>query len=211
VREFVWWYNGHPDCAHLSPDLKSSDTVVVLGQGNVALDVARVLLQQTTELAKTDIASHALASLEGSSVRRGPAQAACTARELRELLGLNDLNVHIKEADLRPDRVIPSDDNDGHVAGVHFEKTVLQEVGDSSKQVTVGIGQFEDLVCRMVLKSIGHKSVPVDGLPFDNHKGIVSNIQGRVINNVSDGATQIEKGLYVVGWLKIGCYKPLSC
>ncbi|KAF5198881.1 NADPH:adrenodoxin oxidoreductase protein, partial [Thalictrum thalictroides] len=94
AREFVWWYNGHPDCSDLDPDLKSTDTAVILGQGNVALDVARILLRPTSELAKTDIADHALASLQESSIRkvylvgrRGPVQAACTAKELREVLG----------------------------------------------------------------------------------------------------------------------------
>ncbi|KAF5188450.1 NADPH:adrenodoxin oxidoreductase protein, partial [Thalictrum thalictroides] len=68
AREFVWWYNGHPDCSDLDPDLKSTDTAVILGQGNVALDVARILLRPTSELAKTDIADHALASLQESSI-----------------------------------------------------------------------------------------------------------------------------------------------
>ncbi|MCI30565.1 NADPH:adrenodoxin oxidoreductase mitochondrial-like, partial [Trifolium medium] len=66
--EFVWWYNGHPDGQNLDPDLKSTDTAVILGQGNVALDVARILLRPTSELATTDIASHALATLEESSI-----------------------------------------------------------------------------------------------------------------------------------------------
>lgn len=107
AREFVWWYNGHPDCRNLTPDLKSSDTAVILGQGNVALDVARVLLRPTTELARTDIACHALAALEGSSIRRvflvgrrGPVQASWTAKELREILGIKDLAIHIQQADL---------------------------------------------------------------------------------------------------------------
>lgn len=69
AREFVWWYNGHPDGRNLDLDLKSTDTAVILGQGNVALDVARILLRPATELATTDIASHALAALEESSIR----------------------------------------------------------------------------------------------------------------------------------------------
>eukprot|EP00268_Persea_americana_P038086 TRINITY_DN3773_c0_g1_i2.p1 TRINITY_DN3773_c0_g1~~TRINITY_DN3773_c0_g1_i2.p1 ORF type:complete len:339 (+),score=55.75 TRINITY_DN3773_c0_g1_i2:208-1224(+) len=107
AREFVWWYNGHPDCNKLAPDLKSTDTVVVLGQGNVALDVARILLRSTSELATTDIANHALLALEESTIRRvflvgrrGPVQAACTAKELREILGIKDIYIHIEEADL---------------------------------------------------------------------------------------------------------------
>lgn len=107
AREFVWWYNGHPDCRYLNPDLKSTDTAVILGQGNVALDVARILLRPTTELATTDISSHALAALEESNIRkvylvgrRGPVQAACTTKELREVLGIKDLYVHIQKEDL---------------------------------------------------------------------------------------------------------------
>lgn len=107
AREFVWWYNGHPDCRNLAPDLKSTDTAVILGQGNVALDVARILLRPTEELARTDIASHALAALEESTIRkvylvgrRGPVQAACTAKELREILGIKDLGIYINQADL---------------------------------------------------------------------------------------------------------------
>ncbi|XP_020251073.1 NADPH:adrenodoxin oxidoreductase, mitochondrial-like, partial [Asparagus officinalis] len=95
AREFVWWYNGHPDCYNLEPDLKHTDTAVIFGQGNVALDVARILLRPTIELSATDISSHALDALQKSSIRkvylvgrRGPAQAACTAKELREILGI---------------------------------------------------------------------------------------------------------------------------
>jgi adrenodoxin-NADP+ reductase len=76
-------------------------------QGNVALDVARILLRCTSELAATDIADYALDALRGSTIkkvylvgRRGPVQAACTAKELREILGLKNVHVFIKEADL---------------------------------------------------------------------------------------------------------------
>ncbi|CAN6168926.1 unnamed protein product, partial [Urochloa humidicola] len=78
----------------LSPDLKNTESAVVLGQGNVALDVARILLRCKTELATTDITDYALDALRGSTIRkvylvgrRGPVQAACTAKELREILG----------------------------------------------------------------------------------------------------------------------------
>ncbi|KAI7981480.1 hypothetical protein LOK49_Contig36G00005 [Camellia lanceoleosa] len=257
AREFVWWYNGHPDCKYLAPNLKSTDTAVILGQGNVALDVARILLRPTAELATTDIASHALAALEESSIRkvylvgrRGPMQAACTTKELREVLGIKDLHINIKEADLaktpadeeelknsriqkrvyellskaavsrpshrssdqrelhfvffrKPDGFLDSDDRSGHVVGVRFEKTILKESVGSGKQVAVGTGQFEDLECRLVLKSIGYRSVPVDDLPFDAHKGIVPNVGGRVLINSSGDRTQLE-GVYVCGWLKRG-------
>ncbi|KMZ56913.1 hypothetical protein ZOSMA_8G00570 [Zostera marina] len=112
AREFVWWYNGHPDYSSFSPELKNTDTAVILGQGNVALDVARILLKPTAELEKTDIADHALAALQESSIRkvymvgrRGPVQAACTTKELREILRIKDLNIQIHEADLHKSTV----------------------------------------------------------------------------------------------------------
>ncbi|KAA3457809.1 NADPH:adrenodoxin oxidoreductase, mitochondrial [Gossypium australe] len=300
AREFVWWYNGHPDGRNLDPDLKNTDTAVILGQGNVALDVARILLRPTSELAITDIASHALTALEQSSIRkvylvgrRGPVQAACTAKELREVLGIKDLYIHIKETDLKitpadellihsiyvfaiymlsffmkeemknsrihrriyellskaatagpsqpssgqrelhfvffrqPDRFLESYDKKGYVSGVHLEKTALKGIG-SGNQIAIGTGQFENLSCgcsfcfgnlmltmlwnctvmcascRIVLKSIGYKSVPVDDLPFDNQKGVVPNVKGRVLSDNSGDPTSIENGLYVCGWLKRG-------
>jgi ferredoxin--NADP+ reductase len=88
ATDFVAWYNGHPNAAHLTFDL-SAEHAVVVGNGNVALDVARILLSDPDELARTDIADHALTALRESNVqevlvvgRRGPAQAAFTTPEL---------------------------------------------------------------------------------------------------------------------------------
>ncbi|XP_040291645.1 NADPH:adrenodoxin oxidoreductase, mitochondrial isoform X2 [Bufo bufo] len=94
ARDFVGWYNGLPDNRHLSPDL-SSETAVILGQGNVALDIARMLLSPLELLKKTDIAQPALEALSQSRVkkvwligRRGPLQVAFTIKELREMINL---------------------------------------------------------------------------------------------------------------------------
>lgn len=90
ATEFVAWYNGHPDYKDLQFDL-SGDTAVIIGQGNVALDVARILCKTVDELKETDIAAHALEALAKSNIknvhifgRRGPAQAAFTSSEMRE-------------------------------------------------------------------------------------------------------------------------------
>lgn len=92
------WYNGLPEYADLNPDLQSGETAVVIGQGNVALDVARVLLAPLDELRKTDMAEHAIEALSKSKVRdvkvigrRGPLQAPYTIKELRELLHLQGI------------------------------------------------------------------------------------------------------------------------
>src|SRR3984893_11025133 len=91
ATEFVGWYNGHPDYRERTFDL-SSEAAVIIGQGNVAIDVARILGKSVDELRNTDIAEHALDALADSRVReihvigrRGPAQASFTSKELREL------------------------------------------------------------------------------------------------------------------------------
>ncbi|KAM5149624.1 NADPH:adrenodoxin oxidoreductase, mitochondrial isoform 2-T2 [Callospermophilus lateralis] len=94
ARAFVGWYNGLPENRELAPDL-SCDTAVILGQGNVALDVARILLTPHEHLEKTDITEAALGVLRQSQVktvwivgRRGPLQVAFTIKELREMIHL---------------------------------------------------------------------------------------------------------------------------
>jgi len=108
AREFVAWYNGHPDYRHLQFDL-SGPRAVIVGTGNVALDVARMLTLPAPELARTDIAEHALEALQASHVnevivlgRRGCQQAAFHNPELEELLHLDGVEVQIEADDLLP-------------------------------------------------------------------------------------------------------------
>jgi ferredoxin--NADP+ reductase len=106
--DFVGWYNAHPHFAEMAPDLVCSRAVVI-GNGNVALDVARILVTDPDALAATDIADHALKSLHDRGVeevliigRRGPLQAPFTTLELRELgdlEGLGDVDVIVDPAD----------------------------------------------------------------------------------------------------------------
>ncbi|HEX5146370.1 MAG TPA: FAD-dependent oxidoreductase, partial [Conexibacter sp.] len=103
---FVAWYNGHPDHCDRSFDLAGT-TAVVVGNGNVALDVARMLALPRETLARTDVADHALAALAASSVRevvvlgrRGPAQAAFTTPELIELSELAGADVVVDPGDV---------------------------------------------------------------------------------------------------------------
>lgn len=70
AREFVSWYNGLPESAGLAPDLTSGDEAVIIGQGNVALDCARMLLEDVDKLRKTDIADHAIETLSKSRIKR---------------------------------------------------------------------------------------------------------------------------------------------
>ena len=106
---FVGWYNGHPDYRDLNYDLSDVERVAVIGNGNVAMDVARILARSIEELSKTDIADYALEALKKSAVkeiyllgRRGPAQAVFTTPEIRELseMPITDLVVDPKELEL---------------------------------------------------------------------------------------------------------------
>jgi len=107
ATEFVGWYNGHPDYRDRSFDL-SAEVAVIVGQGNVAADVARVLMKPVDELRLTDISQHALDALAGSRVReihivgrRGPAQARFTSRELRELGELQHCVAEVSASNLQ--------------------------------------------------------------------------------------------------------------
>lgn len=109
ATEFVAWYNGHPDFCHLTFDL-SQERVAVIGVGNVAVDVARILCRTPEELATTDIADYALEALRESKVRevvmlgrRGPAQAAFTNPEVKELGEMRDADVRVLPDEARLD------------------------------------------------------------------------------------------------------------
>jgi ferredoxin--NADP+ reductase len=141
ATEFVGWYNGHPDHTDLEVDLLSAERALVIGNGNVALDVARMLMLTGSELAPTDTADHALEVLARSNVReviiagrRGPAQAAFTNPELRELGELSDADVLVDPAEL--DRALA-------VADTQAEENVIARqnveiLRDYSRRAPVG-------------------------------------------------------------------------
>ena len=106
AREFVGWYNGHPDYQDYEFDL-SCENVVIIGQGNVAIDVARILVKTDEELASSDITAHARSVLKDSKIkniyligRRGPVQSAFTNQEVIELGELDNCSVVINPTDL---------------------------------------------------------------------------------------------------------------
>jgi len=111
ATEFVAWYNGHPDYRDLTFDL-SQERAAVVGVGNVAADVARILSRTPEELAATDIADYALEALSASRIRevyvlgrRGPAQAAFTNPEVRELGELAGADVSAQPEEVEPDEL----------------------------------------------------------------------------------------------------------
>lgn len=247
ARTFVGWYNGLPRDRDLKLPLEDTDTAVIIGQGNVALDVARVLLSPIDELRKTDITEYALDALSKSKIkhvhvvgRRGPLQVSFTAKELREQLKLPDVrfeadhawihqqiqqhqdylsksrplkrlmglldtpkksNIGDKSWHLKflrsPVEILTNNDNHS-VKGIRYEINQLE--GPIEKQRAVGTGEFEVQECGLVLRSIGYKSLPMDGIPFDHKRGLVPNIYGRII----DHDNHVLPGKYTAGWLKRG-------
>jgi ferredoxin/flavodoxin---NADP+ reductase len=247
ATEFVNWYNAHPDFADREFDL-SCERVVVIGNGNVAADVARMLALTEDELKETDTADHAIEAFGGSSVReilvlgrRGPAQAAFTNPEVRELGEMVNADIDIDEGEMELDEIsrdwLESDDadptnrrnveiftdfskkepegkpqkialrflrspieiqGDGKVERIVIGRNELQR-DDSGRIRAVDTGERETIECGLVLRSIGYKGIPIEGVPFDEDRGTIANDGGRV----NEDGTQVP-GLYAVGWIKRG-------
>lgn len=239
ATDFVAWYSAHPDAADAG-FLRGARSAVVIGVGNVAVDVTRMLVRGAAELRPTDIPQAALDTLAASGItdvhmvgRRGPAQARFTTKELRELGALPGTEVTVEPADLALDpvdtgtlpaiqrrnlevlrdwaarppvtaarriglrfflRPVELLEDSGRVGAVRFERTVPDGLGG-----VTGTGRFEDVPAQLVLRSVGYRGVPLDGLPFDPASGTVPNAEGRVVR---DGVP--SPGEYVAGWIKRG-------
>ena len=248
ATQFVAWYNGHPDHRDLEFDL-SCKRAVVIGMGNVATDVARMLALTREELEVTDTADHAIGPMANSGIeeivivgRRGPAQAAFTNPELRELGELTAAEVVVDPDEVRLDdhsaRSIEGEGEitarrnveilqeysrrtptgkprrvvlrflrspvrilgDGRVEAIEFVKNELHHGGDGSLKARP-TGEHETLEAGLVFRSIGYRGVPIEGVPFDEWKGVVPNDEGRVIDPHEQHPIP---GEYVVGWIKRG-------
>jgi len=249
ATEFVSWYNAHPDFADREFDL-SADRAVVIGNGNVAADVARMLMLPREELETTDTADHAIEALANSKVRevvvvgrRGPAQAAFTNPEVRELGELTEADVFVDPADVELDDLsrefLESDDADAtnrknvelftgyaerepegkprRVTLKFFRSPVAIEGDGRVERVVLAVnrlerdeaghvravdtGERETIECGLVFRSIGYRGLPIDGLSFDDRRGLVLNDGGRVLD---PGSRKPLPGLYVTGWVKRG-------
>ncbi len=210
----VGWYNGHPDHQDAYVDL-SGERVVVIGNGNVALDVARILTSDATGLATTDIPALPLATLRGSAVRevvvlgrRGPEHAAFTMPELIGLAGVDEIDLVVDnggrplEGDspkldlLREIAARPAREGARRIV-LRFNTTPVRILGDGvvgGIEVTDTLsGESATIEAGMVLRSVGYRAVEIPGLPFDPETATVPNEAGRV-----------RPGTYVAGWIKRG-------
>ncbi len=143
ATDFVGWYNGHPDHCDWEFDL-GSERAVVIGNGNVALDVARMLTLAHEELAGTDVADHALEALRASAVRevvvvgrRGPAQAAFTNPELLELGEMQGVDVVVQADELERALAVddpnldPTSERNVKVLREYAQRTAARAAGES--------------------------------------------------------------------------------
>ncbi|WP_371649260.1 FAD-dependent oxidoreductase [Streptomyces mirabilis] len=244
ATEFVSWYSAHPDSA-TDGFVLGARSAVVVGVGNVAVDVTRMLARGASELSPTDVPQAALSALAASKVteismigRRGPSQARFTTKELRELGSLPDTEVVVDPEELaldpqyadpsdlppaqrrnvevlrgwaaapaqdrarrirlrfflRPVELLPDEGDGTRVGAVRFERTAPDGHGG-----VTGTGRYEDIEAQLVLRSVGYRGVPLEGLPFDTDHGTVPHRAGRVLR---DG--MVAPGEYVAGWIKRG-------
>jgi ferredoxin--NADP+ reductase len=140
ATEFVGWYNGHPEFTHLSFQLQG-ETATVIGLGNVALDVVRILLKPIDDLRQHDIPDYALNALADCKVktihlvgRRGPAQSAFTHNELREISELKNCNIHISEEDLTLTEASQAEIDDPHSSKFRKNVEILREIAARKNQ-----------------------------------------------------------------------------
>jgi ferredoxin/flavodoxin---NADP+ reductase len=246
ATELVAWYNGHPDFQELEFDL-SVERAVVVGNGNVALDVARMLALTREELASTDTTDPAIEAIVASGIReivvlgrRGPVQAAWTPAELAELGELAGADVLLDPAELElepaseaeleaatpivkrnfdvlrdfaareptgkprairlrfrvsPVAILGTD----RVEGVEVVRNRLEpDAGGAVRAVATD--EREVVPAGIVFRSVGYHGVGLPDTPFDDRRGTMPNVGGRVVD---DQGAPIP-GLYCAGWIKRG-------
>ncbi|HEX7833863.1 MAG TPA: FAD-dependent oxidoreductase, partial [Pseudolysinimonas sp.] len=237
AADFVSWYDGHPDYPREWP--LDATSVAVLGNGNVALDVARMLAKPADDLLPTEIPANVYDGLKASPVtdvhvfgRRGPMQVKFTPLELRELGELRDVDMIVYDEDFdydaasqaaiesnkqvmvidrvftqwrqrevgaasrrlhlhfyaKPLEVVAGPD--GRVASFRYERTEPDGAGGIR-----GTGEMREVEVQAVYRAVGYFGSPLDGVPFDERRGVIPNTAGRV-----EGAERT----YAAGWIKRG-------
>ncbi len=241
AADFVSWYDGHPDFPRTWP--LEAQSVAVIGNGNVALDVARILAKHPEDLLSTDIPDNVYDGLVASPVtdvhvfgRRGPMQVKFTPLELRELGELRDVDMILDEEDFHYDeasrRAIESN-KQVFVIDKVFTQWRQREVGQASRRLHLhfyakpveivgdehgitayryertepdgsggvrGTGEIREVPVQAVYRAIGYFGSPLDGIPFDEERGVIPNHEGQVL----DHHNEVVPGVYATGWIKRG-------
>jgi ferredoxin--NADP+ reductase len=240
AADFVSWYDGHPDVPRDWP-LEARE-VAVIGNGNVALDVARMLSKHADDLLPTEIPANVYDVLKASPVtdvhvfgRRGPMQVKFTPLELRELGELRDVDMIVHDEDFDYDeasRTAIETNKQVLVIDRVFTQWRSRPVGAASRRLHLhffakpvevlgedavagfrwertepdgeggvrGTGEFREIPVQAVYRAVGYFGSPLDGIPFDEKRGVIPNREGQVLN---DSDEQVN-GVYATGWIKRG-------
>jgi ferredoxin--NADP+ reductase len=229
ATEFVAWYNGHPDFQAIPFDL-NTERAVVVGAGNVALDVARMLALAPEELAPTDTTDQAIAAINDSPLReivllarRGPVQAAFTTPELKEMGELADADVIVDAADL--EGAVGTDTNSERNLAVLREYAAREPAGKRRAVVfrfcvspveIRGAERVEEIeIVHNELVDGGARAVPTDrhetiacGLVFRSVGYLGVALPGVPFDEakcvIPNDCGRVEPGLYAAGWIKRG-------
>lgn len=240
AAEFVSWYDGHPDFPREWP--LTAQSVAVIGNGNVALDVARMLAKHADDLLPTEIPDNVYQGLKNSAVtdvhvfgRRGPAQVKFSPLELRELGEMDDVDMIVYDEDFNYDEASKAaiDSNKqifvidkvlngwrqravgsasrrlhlhfyakplavtgtDHVEGFRYERTEPDAQGGVR-----GTGEIRELPIQAIYRAVGYFGSPLDGVPFDDRRGVIPNREGQVIDDEGEPV----RGVYATGWIKRG-------
>jgi len=232
AADFVPWYNAHPDYVKTKVDL-SNETAVVIGAGNVAMDVARILAIDPTELDPTDVAEHALVKLKNSNIRRviicgrrGPEHAAFTASELRDLPKLKNTDIYIDKKQIS-DASIRIEQAGEIEKDLKSNLEAMKLISERSKKGFTRKLEIKFLAAPVEI--VGNKKVEevifsinkvIDGKiistkeTFSIKTGLVITAigydaveyQGITINNgrINNIAGHVEHNIYTTGWAKRG-------
>ena len=242
AADVVSWFDGHPDVPREWP--LEAESIAVIGNGNVALDVARMLVKHPVDLLPTEVPDNVYAGLEASPVtdmhvfgRRGPMQVKFTPLELRELGELRDVDMIVHDEDFEYDEAardaIASNKQlmvidriftqwrsrevgaasrrlhlhfwskpvglvageDGRVAAIRIERTEPDGHGGSR-----GTGEFREIPVQAVYRAVGYFGSPLQGIPFDERRGVIPNREGQVIGD----SGEVMPGVFATGWIKRG-------
>jgi ferredoxin--NADP+ reductase len=246
AADFVSWYDGHPDFPREWP--LDSSSVAVIGNGNVALDAARMLAKHADDLLPTEIPANVYDILKASPVtdvhvfgRRGPTQVKFSPLELRELGELRDVDMVVHDEDFDYDdaaraaiasnkqifvidKVFTKWRDEAREAGfgtasrrlhLHFYAKPLEVVAGPDGRVSSfryertepdgaggvrGTGEIRSVDIGQIYRAVGYFGSPLDGIPFDERRGVIPNHEGQVLA----GDNEILPGVYATGWIKRG-------
>jgi ferredoxin--NADP+ reductase len=230
AADFVSWYDGHPDVSRTWP--LTAAQVAILGNGNVALDVARVLTKQPMDMLTTDIPDNVYQGLKSSPVtdvhvfgRRGPSDIKFTPIELRELGEVEDVEIVLYPEDF-PEGWFNEDaegvtnqhrvmakvlqswlERDSKPAKrrlhLHFWHQPKEILGEDGRVVGMSFdrkGELREYPLQAVYRAIGYWGSELPEVPYDESKGVIRNLGGRVV----DAQDNQISGLYATGWIKRG-------